>query len=75
MFQLLVHSAEKADQILEFKKSSSQIGEAMQQRRAADDTELGLAGIASPHVADDTELALAGTASLRVFWVTVPIPY
>lgn len=44
IFQLMVHSAEKADQILEFKKSSSQIGEAMQQRRGADDNELAVEG-------------------------------
>ncbi|CAH0407960.1 unnamed protein product [Chilo suppressalis] len=43
---ILVHSAEKADQILEFKKSSSQIGEAiLQQRKRNDDKEKVLEAI------------------------------
>lgn len=45
--QVVVHSAAKADQILEFKKSSSVIGEAMQQRRNTDDLENAIEGIIS----------------------------
>lgn len=65
---ILVHSAEKADQILDFKKSSSQIGEAIlqQQNRKVEDViqkkvdvaELSLANEESDPMSKDGDVIL-----------------